>query len=102
MKKFLLSKNGAKEIPFLNISYDIPEEFGHSVNSWDLIGLYKRNFISINDYCSFTWASEYPKNSSVKICSIRISEFEKQGEYILLYVSTDFSILGISNNFKIK
>ena len=89
-------------VRILNISYDIPKEFGHSVNSWDWIGLYKRNFTSINDYSSFTWASEYPKNSSVKTCTIRSSEFKTQYEYILLYVSTDFSILGISDCFKIE
>ena len=89
-------------VRILNISYTTPEEYGHLVNPWDWIGLYKRNFTSINDYCSFTWASEYPKISSIKTCTIRSSELEKECEYVLIYVSSDFSIFGISDYFRIE
>ena len=84
----------------LNITYEILDDFP-AVNSWDWIGIYKSNFASINEYSCFTWASKYPRKSCIKSCSIRGTHFQKRCTYILLYISVDFSILGLSNSFQI-
>ena len=89
-------------IKTLTISYEIMEGSDSFVDSWDWIGLYKHSFSSINDYCSFTWASNYPKNSSIRKCSIRGACFEQQCRYILLYISADFSIFGLSDSFEME
>ena len=87
-------------VKMLTISYEITHGQNSFVASWDRIGIYKHDFSSINEYCSFTWVSNYPRNSSLRKCSIRSACFEKQYRYILLYISADFSILGLSDFFE--
>ena len=88
----------------LFISYRIvdTQKEGLGLSSWDWIGLFDVQFSSLQDYITFTWASKYPRYSSLKKVSITSLSLQRNCKYILIYVSEKRSILGISKYFKLE
>ena len=84
------------------IQYTLAENGDRYVNPWDWIGLFEEQFTSLEDYITFTWASNCHTKSNFKQACIKGSSLNKRGRYILLYISVNASIFGMSKPVDIK
>jgi hypothetical protein len=108
IKFFPTKKNNIPQDWFVNqdgrISYEIDSRsFGSRLlHPWDWIGLFHEDFISLDDYTTFTWASACRRPRELKFATIHDGALYAPGRYVLIYVSAKSSILGISKPFEVK
>ncbi|XP_041350505.1 inositol polyphosphate 5-phosphatase K-like [Gigantopelta aegis] len=78
------------------VKYSVNHYSKASTSDW--IGLYKSDFSSFRDYITYVWAvDDAEKKVTIKGSYLRV----KPGEYYLCYLTRKYSLLGMSEPFRI-
>ena len=71
------------------------------LDAWDWIALYKEDFLSLEDYVTFTWASSCRLTGTEKEAYIMDSAIVEPGSYRLVYFGARNCVLGVSKSFNV-
>ena len=84
------------------IFYEIATNAGRLLDPYDWIGLYEKNFSSIEDYKGYVWSAPNARmTSESKEVWIPDSLVNLPGEFVLVYITKNWSVMGISEPFKV-
>ena len=79
--------------------YDVLTNGGRFLSDYDWIGLFKENFTSLDEYHGYAWASTSKRTDEVKKVWMSDTVVNLAGRYVLVYISSKSSILGMSEAF---
>ncbi|ESO97270.1 hypothetical protein LOTGIDRAFT_83370, partial [Lottia gigantea] len=94
--------NEIKRKTDMTIKYTVDSTFMTNYNDW--IGLYRTDFQSFNDYITYIWAVEGGQFHGEKGVTLKFYKSYmtmKPGNYCLIYLTSKYSICGISAKFKV-